>query len=351
MGTLMHMTDTSSDQRPSGMMGRLPQRAPADRFAIRWMTEYMAPLPEAVYPVDESGGIVDWAMLGNDTRGDCGVAGRLHLDMSTAAKAKTAVPVFTDQEAVDEYLSYTGGVDDGVVLADYLLWCFKAGKILAFAPVDHTDRAAVDASIQAFGGVYVGASLTADAEDRFRKHETWTIADGQVPNPNLGHCFLLVGTDLGADDVGVTWGALQSMTREWSSSCLDEAWVIVTTEDQASAIDMAALLADIAALGGTGPVTPPPAPPIPAPDVPPAPPVTPPTPPDVPPVPDTPPPPPDAPPVPVPPPPPEPGWLHDLEEEVEDLIADVDEFIADLSARPGRDPQDTGHGVPTGGDA
>jgi hypothetical protein len=53
-------------------------------------------------------------------------------------------------------------------------------------------------------------------------------------------------------DTWVTWGALQESTELWTAACLDEAWAVVTTEDEAATLNMSALLADIQALGGTG---------------------------------------------------------------------------------------------------
>ena len=54
-------------------------------------------------------------------------------------------------------------------------------------------------------------------------------------------------------DTWVTWGALQKSTTDWTTACLDEAWVIVAEEDTDSKlIDLAALRADIDALGGAG---------------------------------------------------------------------------------------------------
>ena len=287
------------------MRGRLPQRAEGDRFNIGWLHEYLtAPLPPPTYPIDVSGGITAWGMLGNDSLGDCGEAGQLHYQMATGAAAGN-VPSFTDQQAAAEYLAYTGGQDSGVVLADFLLWLYHKGEVLAFAPVDLASTADADSLTAIFHGLYTGVSLTADAEQLFSNHESWTVANGEAPDPSLGHCILLVGTDGATSDTWVTWGALQASTRDWSKACVDEAWVVVTTEDQAAQLNMGALLADINALHGTGPTPAPPPPPNPLPP----PPAPPPAPEPVPPAP--------PPPDPTPPPPPDPwdeliDWLEDL---------------------------------------
>ena len=64
-----------------------------------------------------------------------------------------------------------------------------------------------------------------------------------------GHCIVKVKADGLHFDTWVTWGSDQLSTLAWSAACLDEAWVLITTEDEAAKVDMAALVADINALG------------------------------------------------------------------------------------------------------
>ena len=49
----------------------------------------------------------------------------------------------------------------------------------------------------------------------------------------------------------IKWGALQAATRAWSAACVVEAWIFLSNEDEAAKVDLAALRADIDALGGT----------------------------------------------------------------------------------------------------
>lgn len=251
--------------RTAGKRGRLPAKTGADKLAIGWLHSYLAtPLPAPVYPVDVSGGITDFLMLGNgpdpsvpdhpEGCGDCGFAGRLHNQMCKAAAGKEPMPAETAAELVAEYFAYDHGQDVGVNLADVLLYWYKAGKVLAFAPVDHTDPAAVDSAVQAFHGAYVGVDLTPDADELFGEGKAWTTADGQQPDPDEGHCIVKVKAEGGAGlDTWVTWGALQDSTPVWTSEALSEAWVIITQEDaDAASLDIAQLRADIDALHGTG---------------------------------------------------------------------------------------------------
>ena len=252
------------DIRTAGLRGRRPVKPPAERFNIQYVSSYLStPLPPPVYPVDVSAGITDWGMLGNgpdktctthpDGVGDCSFAGRQHYRMAKAAAGHEQERWETSNQLVAEYLAYDHGQDVGVNLADVLLAWYRAGKVLAFAPVDHTDPAAVDAAMTAFHGAYVGVNLTDDADSLFSQHEPWTVSGGQRPDPDDGHCIVKVAADGQQLDTWVTWGALQQSTRDWTAACLDEAWVIITGEDaKAASLDIAALRRDIDALHGTG---------------------------------------------------------------------------------------------------
>ena len=257
--------------RTAGLRGRLPAKPPGERFALRWVADYAAtPLPAPVYPVDVSGGITEWGMDGNDRYGDCTFAAREHYKQAKAAAGHETETFETADALVAEYLAYDGGQDVGANIADLLLTWYKAGNVLAFAPVDHTDPAAVDAAVQAFHGCYVGVNLTDDANDLFSEGLPWSVAlPSEQPDPNEGHCIVKVGADgpVGLD-TWVTWGALQRSTPQWTAACLDEAWVIVSQEDaDAASLDITALRADIDALHGTGGDGADPGPvPVPAPD-------------------------------------------------------------------------------------
>ena len=132
-------------------------------------------------------------MFGNDRYGDCGVAGELHAEMTTASAAGTQGPAPTDTPlAIDRYVRFTGDPTPpgpGVNLAEYLLWLYKQGVVLAFAPVTHHDVATQDAFMAAGFGLYVGVCLTANAQQDFANHSVWGSAGHPQPTPDLGHCF------------------------------------------------------------------------------------------------------------------------------------------------------------------
>ncbi len=263
----MSTTAGSGGQRRAGRRGRRPVKPPGQRFNIQYISSYVtAALPTPKYPVDVSGNITDWGMLGNgpdpsvtnqgpnfEGVGDCTFAGRQHYEMAKAKAGGETAPSETANSLVAEYLKYDHGQDQGANIADLLLSWYQAKKIEAFAPVDHTNPAECDAAMAAFNGLYVGVNLTSDADQLFEEGKPWTVAHGERPNPQEGHCIVKVKADGNQTDGWVTWGALQESTTEWSTACLDEAWVIIAPQDAASAsIDLAALKADIDALHGTG---------------------------------------------------------------------------------------------------
>jgi hypothetical protein len=253
-----------STTRSAGRRGRLPVKPPAERFAIQYLASYLpAPLPPPTYPVDVTGGITAWGMLGNGPDPtctthphgvrDCTFAGRQHYRMAKAAAGHQAEAFESSDALVAEYLAYDHGQDHGANIADLLLYWYHAGDILAFAPLDHTNPTEVDGAMAAFHGVYAGVDLTDDADSLFRDGQPWTTAGGQQPDPHDGHCVIKVGADGTAFDTWVTWGGVQRSTLQWTQACLVEAWVIITAEDAAAGeVNLAALRADIDALKGTG---------------------------------------------------------------------------------------------------
>lgn len=234
--------------------------------ALGYLHEYLTePLPAPSYPVDVRAGIPDdgWGMLGNgpdpacavapDGVGDCGFAGRQHYKMAKAAAYSLTEAWETSDELVTEYLAYDNGQDEGVSIPAVLLSWFQAGKVKGFARLDPAGPAGIDAAMAAFRGVYCGGSMTGDVDQLFEQQLPWTVANGEQPDPDDGHCILKVYSDGAATDGWVTWGHYQESTVAWTAACMTEYWVVITTEDEAARVDMDRLTADIRALGGTVP--------------------------------------------------------------------------------------------------
>jgi hypothetical protein len=249
--------------RVPGLRGLLPPKPPGQRFAIGWIHDYLLAIPPPpIYPIDVSAGLKAFPMYGNGPDGnltvhggvpvsDCSFAARqVYRRIKAANTGATFVPETTDQ-VVTEYLAYNNGQDLGACVADVLLAWFKAGTILGFAPVDHTSPTKCDSAMLLFHGLYSGAILTNDADSLFAKGEAWTLNPGEIPASGDGHCLTKTGSDGIATDHWACWTGIQQSTLAWTAACINEAWVIITTEDEAGQVDLVALTADIKALGGT----------------------------------------------------------------------------------------------------
>lgn len=282
---IKHHPDIPPFTPPGGPMPVAGLRGRARKtslYNLQWAHTYLAtPLPTPVFPIDVTGGITDFGMMGNDQWGNCAECAKAHLDMTTATAAETPVLSPDSGQAVSDYMIYAGATSPpgpGTDLADYLQKLYKAGRIKAWAPVDHGNRAVCLGLMQAGFGLYIGVNLTDNNESQFNNDQPWDPA-GQQPDPDDGHCVLWVqAKSEEGPDGDVTWGKTQAATLAWTDACLHknpngEAYLVVTTDEQLAKFTPA-LLADIQALDGTGgePPAPAPVPPTPAPSPTPAPP-------------------------------------------------------------------------------
>jgi len=252
---------------------------PTVKYPLKWAHEYFAgTLPTASFPIDTTGGITDFGLMGNDLYGNCGACGEVHLEMTTAVMAGVLGPPPNSPLAVTRYNDYDGNQPPpgpGVDLASYAKWLFEQGLIKGWAPVDLSNRDQAFALMQAAGGLYIGVNLTDNNESQFNNGQPFD-PQGQQPNPQDGHCVDLSKAATATSGLEViTWGRSWPVTAEWLEVCFwqnpnAEAFILLTTEEQLAKFDPQ-LVADCHALGGTvaspdqPPATPPPLPNLPAP--------------------------------------------------------------------------------------
>jgi hypothetical protein len=236
-------------ERPVGLLGRLPGQIPT---GLRDLTYYVAgPLPKAPSTVEcPVGG--PWGMLANDVVGDCGVAGLQHGFMTDATITHEKEPNATDAQAKNYYFTYTGGVDSGVVLSQYLSYVRQHGyyghSVDSFAPVAVHDVPTLRSSIFLFGFAYTGIIVTASMQRAFAARHPWTTAQLEEP-PKGGHCVPLIGYDEKLVYC-VTWGEIQPITWSAWHYMSSEAWAVVTGEFVARngdgrGVNLAALRSDL----------------------------------------------------------------------------------------------------------
>lgn len=230
-------------QRQAGKLGRKPGHVPN---GLRDLTWYVAgALPAAplsvtppVPPANADG--TAWGMDGNDTYGDCGVAGLDHGSITVDVDTATSLLGLTSDQIVQYYLTYTGGQDEGVVLADFLKYVNQTGwfgrTLAGYAPVSVSDMKTLQFAINAYGYAYTGIEVTDLMMTAFQNGQPWTSADVQNGNVEGGHCIPLVGYD-SQNLYAVTWGGVQAIQYSAWHLMASEAWACIWGEVPAGGLD------------------------------------------------------------------------------------------------------------------
>jgi hypothetical protein len=193
-----------------------------------------------------------WGMDGNDTYGDCGVAAIEHSYKAVDAILNYPEQAPSDQDVVNYYLTYTGGQDTGVVLADFLKYVQGTGffghKVEAYAPIAVHDVPTLLFAVDAFDFAYTGITVTDAMMAASNAGQPWTLDEMNSPVDG-GHCVPLVGYDSNYLYC-ITWGKVQSIAYPAWHVMSTEAWGVITGEFVAEnsdgrGINLAALKADL----------------------------------------------------------------------------------------------------------
>lgn len=229
--------------RSAGKLGRLPGHVPNGLYDLTWYVAGALPkAPLSVAPPTPPANAdgTAWGMDGNDQYGDCGVAGVNHGEMTVDLDTKTSLLPLTADQIVQYYLTYTGGQDNGVVLADFLAYVRSKGwfgrKLAAYAPVSVSDFATLQFAINAYGYAYTGIAVTDLMMQAFQAGEPWTAATFQDGSVEGGHCIPLVGYD-SENLYAVTWGGVQAIQYSAWHLMSSEAWACIWGEVPAAGLD------------------------------------------------------------------------------------------------------------------
>jgi hypothetical protein len=207
----------------------------------------------------------DWPMYGNDKYGDCVFAMLGHAIETWTANAGRLVKV-TDADVLKGYSDVTGfnpsdpSTDNGTVMQDAFDYWRRIGlaghKILAFAQVDHTNPAEMEAAVALFGEVLLAIDFPAVAMDQFNAGKPWDVVrnDGGIEG---GHAICSAKYDAAKKQwTVITWAKEQPVTFAFLAKYLSEAWVAISPEWIAtngktpSGLDLAGLGAAFAELTG-----------------------------------------------------------------------------------------------------
>ena len=231
--------------------GRLPARRPE---GLKDLTDYVK-LPPAP-PAAHWGHGLPFNMDGNDTYGDCTIAGSAHMILAWDREVKSTDPVPSSDECVSQYLDLTGGQDTGLVEADLLktwqtrgLFTNLSSKLAAYAPITLSNLDSLKQAIAFYGGAYLGVNLPESAEQQFPN--PWTVVPG---SPIAGgHCIVATGYDE-KWLYCVSWGQIVSVAWDWYTAYTEEAWCLIPEQfvqagrGPLSAADLVELQADLASV-------------------------------------------------------------------------------------------------------
>ena len=235
--------------RTAGKLGKLAAVRPHGLDDLAFYTRgHLAPPPPSVtVPTVQA-----WGMMGNDTLGDCTIAGVGHLILAANAETGAVDIVPSNDDIKKQYFAITGGQDSGAVELDVLRAWYTQGlfgdnKIAAFAPVRTSNILDVHSAVDLFGSCYIGVALPDSAQRQFADGKPWTI----TPQDQIagGHCVLIVGYDQ-QYLYAVTWGQVQAISYVWAARYIDESWAVISQEfvETHSVLDIDALRKDISLL-------------------------------------------------------------------------------------------------------
>jgi hypothetical protein len=244
---------------PSYRFGKQPPKADYRTLRFRkYLTPEIAPPPASVDVLGRvykdlkiSDPAALFPMDGNDSLGDCTIAGLAHAITTYRGLVSSRKVIMSKRDVVKLYFHLTGGVDSGLNELDVLNYWRKnvvnGDQIWGFASIDPKNHTHVQQAIQLFGGVYLGFQVQQNCIQEFDGRTPWTPG----PLTTDGHAVFAVGYDQNGVTV-LTWGNTQQGSWAWWDECVDEAYAILPPEAKAPGfapgLDTAQLQADLEAV-------------------------------------------------------------------------------------------------------
>ena len=249
------------------------------------------PAPPAICSYTSAASQALAQMYGNDSLGDCVIAGGYHIvgvETGNAGKQfiATQKQILADYSAIGGYVpndpSTDNGCDEPTALNYWQNHGFADGtKILGWLAVDPSNLTQVQQVLWLFENLMFGVELPDAWVNPFPSASGFSWGVAGTPDPENGHCFVGAGYNSAGVQIDtwamvgtITWAALQ---KYCASSAGGELYVMITPEQLAKGQTKAPngfawsdLITDFNTLGGHVPVpaptpTPAPTPPAPAP--------------------------------------------------------------------------------------
>ncbi len=215
------------------------KKPPLQKPALRLRSLLTGVVPDHPPAVDHLA-IGGWQMLGNDRYGDCVAVtwANIRRLLSRLAGAE----YYPDLEQVLElYKTQNPGFpnqDEGMYIHLVLDHLHKTGgpdgvKPIAFAKVDHTDEAEVEAAISIFGYLWTGFSVQdANMDVDWRNKQPFDYHPGS--GWAGGHSVIVGGYDsdhVAADQTMATWARHTGFTENGWRNLVDEVWAVIWPEN------------------------------------------------------------------------------------------------------------------------
>jgi peptidoglycan hydrolase-like protein with peptidoglycan-binding domain len=217
----------------------LGKRDPSRKSAVAFK-DFVYSFPPA--PIVDMAPLLNYPMDGNDSVGDCVVAGFDHFNQIITSLL-TGVQMNLNQEKIWELYktqnpnfdpngtASTNGPgsnsDNGMDIQTFLNYLALNKYILAFAKIDHTNEEEMKAATYLGLSIITGVQLQSAQEGQQFNQGVW---DYDSSSSVLGgHCIPLVGYQATPDTMTcVTWGKLIDCTQNFISRQMDEAWFVLT---------------------------------------------------------------------------------------------------------------------------
>jgi hypothetical protein len=180
-----------------------------------------------------------WGMLGNDTVGDCVIAGACHSLMLQAERAGKIIN-FTDASAIQTYSDATGydpndpSTDQGTDMVAFGDFWKNTGilddsgnrhKIVEWIALDTITLPELREALWVFKAVMLGMQFPQSAMDQFNNNEVWSSPISSIEG---GHC-IMQASRYTWDNI-VTWNQPHAATEDFLLRTLDEAFIPITQE-------------------------------------------------------------------------------------------------------------------------
>lgn len=221
---------------PDLKFGKLP---PLNKPALRLRSILSGTVPDHPPAVDHLA-IGGWQMLGNDQYGDCVAVTWANIRRLLSRLAGAEYYPGLDQ-VIEVYKTQNPAFptqDDGMYIQQLLEYLLKSGGPdgvlpIAFAKVDHTNEAEVEAAISIFGYLWTGFSVqAANMDTDWRNGRPFDYHPGSKWVG--GHSVIVGGYDsdlAGADQTMATWAKETGFTVNGWRNLVDEVWAVIFPEN------------------------------------------------------------------------------------------------------------------------